>query len=151
MKRICKSHRIITSQIIGVKWWWEKNCFFFPFKSHERDSIIRMLSAAARKPLWNPTRKMGPAENLTVPCAGLVNTKNILSKAAISFSYNWGYLWENLAPLMVKWSGSGLVHKDKHYVKKLALDADIRSTLVKLIGTAVFGCTPEIKQVSCLV
>lgn len=117
-----------------------KNCFFPPFKSHERDSIIRMLSAAARKPLWNPTRKMGPAENLTVPCAGLVNTKNILSKAAISFSYNWRYLWENLAPLMVKWSGSGLVHKDKHYVKKLALDADIRSTLVKLIGTAVFGC-----------
>lgn len=28
MKRICKSQKVISSQIIGVKWWWKNTTVF---------------------------------------------------------------------------------------------------------------------------
>lgn len=61
MRRICKSHRVITSQTIGVKLRWENTTLFFS-EPHEKDSTIRMLSAADQEsPL---ERKLGPAENV---------------------------------------------------------------------------------------
>ncbi len=51
-RRICKSHRVITSQIIGVKLWWETQQQFFFSKPHEKDSFIRMLSAADQESLF---------------------------------------------------------------------------------------------------
>lgn len=72
MKRICKSHRLITSQTTGVKWWWkETESFFFSFfESHEKAPVIRMLSSADQKSLLASRGKRALVKNVTLPHVG---------------------------------------------------------------------------------
>ena len=105
MRRICKSHSVITSQIRGVQLRGENTTVFFS-KPHEKDSIISMFGSADQESLFeSQPEKMGPAKeknkNKNVLFVGLVNTKNTQRAASISFNYNRRYLWENLAPRMV--------------------------------------------------
>lgn len=49
MGRICKSHRVITSQISGVKPQWENTAatsLFSPSKPHEKDFSTSVLRAS---------------------------------------------------------------------------------------------------------
>lgn len=95
------------------------------FKSHEKDSIIRMLSAADQQSLFEP-RQEKRVQLKTWPCHVLDWwVLKIHPAQAPSVSVASEGIFEKISH---HFNGvvQVLVHKDKHYVKKL--DADIRST-----------------------
>lgn len=130
MRRICKSHWVITSQITGVKLWWENTTPVFlqaTWKGFHYKNVKRWWT---RKPLRISARKMGPAENVKncwmVPFVGLVNTKNILRVQPSSISITAEDIFEKI--LYCWWqrgASQDRGHKDKHYVKALALHVKI--------------------------
>lgn len=124
MKRICKSHGVITSQEIEVKLRWENTTtYFFSLPGpHEKDSDTSLLRSADQESLFESHPGMS-----VLKCGKnkqenkLVDSKNILREPSLSLpvkaddiskaiSHPWGF------------NGTCPVHKYKHCVKLLAVD-----------------------------